>query len=240
MIDLHTHVLPGIDDGADSLQEAVEMCRRAADDGIEALCATPHQHHNLWWNGDHEDLRRRREELQAAVGPRPRILAGAEIRVGHDFLDSLFGPEPHRPTPLAGSRWMLVEFSRQAPQPEPEGILHELRVAGWKVVLAHPELLPWLAHDQSRLDGMADLGAKFQLTAMSLTGGFGRNPRRAAEQILDRGQACFLASDCHGAYRRPPGLSEARDLIAEAWGEDLARRLTVDNPQAVIDDEDLP
>lgn len=237
MIDIHAHVLPGIDDGAETMEEAVAMCRKAARDGCEAVLATPHQRHSRWWNSDSGELARLRRRLQEAVGPAPRILAGAEVRVDGGLLDAVRNVGVSGVQPLAGSRHLLVEFGRDGMGPPPEQIVHELSVAGWWPILAHPELLPWLGGDLPRLEHLVDLGARLQVTAMSITGEFGRRPRESVRQILDAGLAHFVASDMHGVERRPPGLSRAAKALRKGWGEDTARRLTYENPARVTADE---
>ena len=154
-----------------------------------------------------------------------------------DDLDQLH----HGPLlPLAGTRHVLIEFPRSGLGPTPEGVVHELVVAGWRPLLAHPELLPWLASDLPRLAHLVDLGARLQLTGMSFTGGFGGRARQAAEDLVDAGLAHVVASDAHGIERRPPGLQAAFQRLAERWDEELARALTFDNPAAVLADQPLP
>src|ERR1700724_4151978 len=111
MIDLHCHILPGIDDGPQTLEQAVEMCRLAAAAGCEALVATPHQRKSDWWNCDRAALAALRRRLQEAVGPAPRILAGGEIRVDPRLLAEMLAlreDDAHGPLPLAGSRYLLL------------------------------------------------------------------------------------------------------------------------------------
>lgn len=237
MIDLHAHLLPGIDDGAGSLDESLAMARRAAADGCEVIVATPHQRHHLWWNADRVRLDALRAELERRLDGAIEILPGAEIRVDSALLDDL---DAGLPTPIADGRYLLIEFARNGIGPEPESIVHELVVAGWRPILAHPELLPWIAEDLPRLEDLVELGATLQITAMSVLGRFGRRPRESARALLDAGLAHFLASDCHGIATRPPGLSAAREVIAKGWGEELAERLTDAHPRAVIEDRPLP
>ena len=244
MIDIHAHILPGIDDGATSLDEAVAMARAAADAGCEAIFATPHQRHPHWRNENRTGLAALRERLQNAVGDTPRILAGAEIRVDDAFLDDFLGPHPAVPggeiLPLGDSRYLLIEFPRDGIGPAPETVVHELVVAGWRPILAHPELLPWLGPDLNRLDDLVKAGATLQITAMSLTGEFGARPRHDADALVSAGLTHFVASDCHGVTRRPPGLARAYHRLAQEWDETLARQLTEGNPRAVLEDRPLP
>jgi protein-tyrosine phosphatase len=242
MIDLHCHVLPGIDDGAHSLEQAVEMCRLAAAAGCEALVATPHQRKGDWWNCDRQALAALRGRLQEAVGPAPRILGGGEIRVDSRLLAEMLAlreDDAHGPLPLAGSRYLLLEFGGEAGLPEAADLVHELAVAGWRPVLAHPELIHWLA-DPAAVAHLVSLGALAQVTAMSLTGDFGRRAQADASRLVELGLAHFVASDAHDLRRRPPGLRRAWDAIAARWGEEAARELLADNPRAVIADQPLP
>lgn len=253
MVDLHTHLLPGVDDGARDLRESVAMCRLAAEDGCEVMVATPHQRHLNWANDDVARLAELRDEVQAAVGERMRVLLGGEIRVDDEVLaqiDKLPAPAAGV-LALAGSRYLLLELDRARAVPvagrgprravadDPRDLVHELVLAGWRPILAHPEFFPWLLQDGSLLEDLVARGATLQVTAMSITGDFGRTPQDAAHRLIDAGLVHFVASDCHGVAWRPPGLSRARRTIAARWGEEVAARLTRDNPRAVIEDRPL-
>jgi len=240
MIDIHAHLLPGIDDGPASLQEAAAMCRVAAADGCTALIATPHQRHALWWNGDGARLEDLRAAVESAAGGAVRLLLGAEVRVGEGLLEALDDSPRGDVTPLAGSRYLLLEFSRVHPDPDPAGLVHELAVAGWRPVLAHPEEIDWLADDPGELERLVSLGAALQVTGASLTGAYGRRFQERARALLDRGLVHFLASDAHDLAHRPPGLAEAYREVARRWGRDVAELLTVTNPRAVLEDRPLP
>jgi protein-tyrosine phosphatase len=247
MIDLHCHILPGIDDGARSLEEAVEMCRLAAAEGCEALVATPHQRRGAWWNCDRMRLEQLRRELQEALGPSPRILLGGEVHVDPGLLGEIMalGEAPGEgegagegPLPLAGSRYLLLEFGPALPH-EAANLVHELSVAGWRPVLAHPELVPWMAEDLAVVAQLVSLGALTQVTAMSVTGDFGRRAEADSQRLIERGLAHFVASDAHDLKRRPPGLRRVWQAIASRWGDEAARELLVENPQAVAADRPL-
>ncbi len=238
MIDLHCHILPGVDDGAQSLPEAVAMCRLAAEDGCEAMVATPHQRRGEWWNCDRQRLAALAGELQEAVGPQPRVLLGGEVHVDNDLLGEV--ENGGGILPLAGSRYLLIEFGPYGTPAESVHLIHELVVAGWRPIIAHPEFIPWLAPDLDLVALLVARGALTQVTAMSLTGEFGRRPQNDVAALLETGLVHFVASDSHGVRRRPPGLRRAYETIAGRWGEDAARRLTTDNPRAVVEDRPLP
>jgi len=238
MIDLHCHILPGVDDGPQSLEEAVAMCRMAAADGCEAMVATPHQRRGEWWNSDRDHLAALAAELQEAVGPDFRIYLGGEVHVDSELLAEV--ENGGGILPLAGSRYLLIEFGPRGTPAESVHLIHELVVAGWRPVIAHPEFIPWLAPDPELVALLVARGALTQVTAMSLTGDFGRRPQSDAVTLLETGLVHFVASDSHGVRRRPPGLQRAYRTIAGRWGEAAARRLTTDNPRAVVADLPLP
>ena len=240
MIDLHCHILPGVDDGARSFAEAVAMCRLAADDGCEAMVATPHQRRGEWWNADRGQLAALADQLQTQVGPGFRVHLGGEIHVDSEVLDEIEKlPAGGGVLPLAGSRYLLIEFAVAGTETEAVDLIHELAVAGWRPIVAHPEFIPWLAPDRELVARLVALGALTQVTAMSVTGDFGRRPQSDTWALLDAGLVHFLASDSHGVRRRPPGLRRAAYLIAERLGEETARRLTTDNPRAVVENRPL-
>jgi protein-tyrosine phosphatase len=240
MIDLHCHILPGVDDGARTLEEAVGMCRLAAADGCAAMIATPHQRRGEWWNDDPAHLAGLARQVQAAVGDGFHVGLGGEIHVDAQLLDEVGRLPDAGILPLAGSRYLLIEFDPFTSPAQASHLVHEMCVAGWRPIVAHPELIPWLSADADLLGDLVALGATAQVTAMSLTGDFGRRPQQDALAFLAAGLVHYVASDAHGTRRRPPGLSRAYALIAARWGEETARRLTTDNPRAVLDDRPLP
>jgi protein-tyrosine phosphatase len=239
MVDLHAHLLHGVDDGPTSLDEAVRMCEIAAADGIRVAVAAPHQHHALAPNDDRNELVTRFEALRAAVGSKLALALGAEIRVDSDLLAEVDQLPDGSLLPLAGSHYLLLEFPSARVGPDPKAIVHELTLAGWRPVLAHPERVPWLAEEPAALAELVERGALLQLTAMSVTGEFGRRTRECCAFLLDNDLAHFVASDAHDTSSRPPVLSHAYRVLADGWGEARARRLTDDNPRAVLADRPL-
>ncbi|HWM94534.1 MAG TPA: CpsB/CapC family capsule biosynthesis tyrosine phosphatase [Thermoanaerobaculia bacterium] len=240
MIDLHCHILPGIDDGPKTLEEAIGMCRVAAAEGCRAMIATPHQRRGVWWNADREAIGGLARELQAAVGPQMRILTGGEVHVDSELLAEVERLPGGGIFTLAGSRYLLLEFDAHGRAGEAISLVHELAVAGWYPVVAHPEFIPWLAEDLELAGRLVSLGASMQVTAMSVTGDFGKGPQADTHALIDAGLAHFVASDCHGLQRRPPGLRRAYQLITGRWGADVAKRLVSDNPRAVVQNRPLP
>jgi len=234
MIDVHTHVLPGIDDGAADLAEAVSMCRLAGDDGVETVFVTPHQRHAQWPNEDPSRLESLRQTVALAAGGRPRLLLGAEIRVDAELLDELGQPAAAGLLPLAGSRYLLLEMPGLRPRFEARELVREIALAGWVPLLAHPERLSWLADEPRRLAELVERGALVQVTAGSVLGEMGPRAQECCEYLLNAGLVHFLASDAHDAALRPPTLSTARRFIRDGWGEEVAELLTTINPACII------
>ncbi len=240
MIDIHCHVLPGIDDGADDLSTAAAMCRMAAADGCTGMVLTPHQRTELWENTDRSRLDALRRQVEGALdGTGPDLYAGGEIRIDAELLSELDRHPGTGLASLADSRYLLLEFDRWGPPPDPADLTHELLVAGWIPVYAHPEFIPFLATDLALMEHLASLGALFQVTAGSLTGDHGAETRDLCHRMTDAGLVHFVASDAHGTSHRPPGLARARALLARRWGEEVARALTLDHPRAVVEDRPL-
>jgi protein-tyrosine phosphatase len=240
LIDLHSHVLHDTDDGALSLDQAVAMAEMAAFDGCVALVATPHQRRDEWKTSDPVRLAERLAEIVRRANGAPELHLGAEIRVDSDLLTDLDRREKSGVLPLAGSRWLLLELDPEGIGPDPVDLVEELGARGWRPILAHPEMIPFLWDEESDwFPRLVEAGAALQVTAMSVTGEFGRGPRERAWRLLDAGWVRFVASDAHRPDWRPPGLSRAFARLEERLGEAAARALTIDNPRAVLEDRPL-
>lgn len=239
MIDIHCHVLPEVDDGAGGIDEALAMCRAAGADGVETIIATPHLRRAPWPELIRSEVEERVAGLAAALGADgPRLVPGGEIAVDGELLDELLSSSPGEVVSLAGSRYLLLEFDFWALGPDPAALVYELRIAGWRPIVGHPERIHWLAQDRGLLGAVAAAGGMLQLTGMSVTGDLGRAAQNCAGYLIDEGLAHFVASDGHDTALRPPLLSPAVSAITRVWGEAVARRLTRLNPAAVL--ADLP
>ncbi len=233
MIDLHCHVLWGIDDGASSLEESQAMLRASAADGVTDIVATPHS--NLRFPYDPDIVDRRLLELSGSDS-KPRIHRGCEFHLTFDNLDRLL--ETPSTYTINRSRYLLLECPDSHIGKHTEAILQRLMDAGLTPLLAHPERNPVLQKDLDRLDRWVELGCLVQLTALSITGGFGSHARSTASKILERGLAHVVASDAHDPERRSPRLSPARESVLRSCGDDAADLLFSHNPRCVL--ENLP
>jgi protein-tyrosine phosphatase len=239
VIDIHCHLLPAIDDGPESMEEAVTMARIAAADGISDLIVTPHQRHPSWPTPGRRRLEAVLEELRRSVGPTPRLALGAEVRVDSELLGDLERGGEDAVLGLAGSRYLLLELDTFPVGPDPADVVREVRFTGRVPILSHPERIPWLAEDPELLARLVELGALTQVTAASLAGAWGRRPQACCRFLLDNGMAHFAASDAHDPYDRTPVLSAVRATIADGWGDEVAAAVTHDNAAAILADRPL-
>lgn len=231
MIDIHHHCLPGVDDGPRDLTEAADLCRLAAEDGIETIVATPHVLRGRWQNTSRATLEQKLAELQDAIGATPRLILGSEYFFAHDMNDALGNGGI---VPLAGSRYVLVELASHAVPPLLEQPLYQARLGGWTTVIAHPERNLVFQSRPELLASLVANGTKTQITAGSLLGDFGPEARQCAWEWIEREMVHFVASDAHNTTKRPPRMREAAAAIREIAGDVVAGALTRRNPAAVV------
>jgi len=231
MIDIHCHLLPGVDDGAEDEQTAVAMCRLAAEHGTTDLVATPHANHRYEYSRERcEELRRRVQEL---AGPSPRIYLGCDFRLTYDNIEAALA-EPGRFT-INGGQYLLVEFSDQVIAAGTSGAFARLGEVGITPVITHPERNPLLRNHHGRLAVWVERGCLIQVTGQSLLGRFGNSAREAGIKLIGSGLAHIVASDGHDVEKRPPVLDDSLAFVVDRWGEELAQQLFVENPRAVVD-----
>lgn len=234
-MDLHNHLLPGLDDGAPDMESAIAMARMARDDGITHMVCTPHIHPGRYDNSARE-IQQSCEGFTralAAHGIDLQVAAAAEVRIGPELLEGL----AQGSVPLLG-RWegkavLLLELPHS-------GIpLGSARLTEWLIVhgviplLAHPERNAAVMAAPGKLRPFLEQGCLLQITAGSLTGHFGRRAQAVALALLGEGKVTLLASDAHTPHHRPPLLSAGVARAAEVVGEAAARRLVEANPAAI-------
>jgi protein-tyrosine phosphatase len=238
LVDVHCHVVPGVDDGAADLQTALEMLRASARSGVGDVIATPHQHPVRYPNEAaalreaHASLLEARAERVAAGEDLPRVHLGAEVHLDEGLVARL---REGRLLSLAAGPWVLLELPDVFPTAAAEQALYELQVAGFRVVLAHPERVGQLARRPRLIELLVERGALCQVTAHSVSGRFGPDCRELTERLLRAGLVHLVASDGHDLERRPCGLREALDAVRATFGEAEARRLFETAPRALLE-----
>ncbi|MBW3671231.1 MAG: hypothetical protein KY432_06105 [Acidobacteria bacterium] len=237
MIDLHHHCLPGIDDGPEEWDQAVEQCKAALAEGVHTIVATPHVHREPWINADPRVLRDLVSELNRRIDGAPRILPGCEYFFAHDVVKQL-SPSGSI-IGLAESRYFLAEFSSSMIPPGLDRILFEIGLAGHVPIIAHPERNRGVQVNPDVLVDLIGRGAKIQITAGSLVARFGERAESTAFHLLDRQMVHFVSTDTHNLDRRPPMAAAAIEVLRERYGEERATALTEGNPLAVIENRDL-
>jgi len=239
MIDIHCHILPGIDDGAESLDVSIAMAQMAVADGVTHVVCTPHITPGVYHNTA-ADIAERVAHLQGELDLRGialRLGVGADIHINPNLVTDL--DAGIAPT-LAGSRAMLFEPPHHVLPPHMDKVVARLIAAGYVPVITHPERLSWIESRYDLVIALSDMGAPMQITAGSITGAFGKRPQYWAERMLDEGRVDIIASDAHNTRNRSPRLSHARDIVAARLGEAEAENLLLWRPAALLNGESLP
>ena len=234
MIDLHCHLLPGIDDGAPNLATSLAMARIAIADGIKTMACTPHIYPGLYENTG-PAIRQAVVDLQAQLNKADlalQITSGADTHITPDLIAGL---RTGRVPSLHNSRYFLLEPPHHVAPPRLAETVFDLLAAGYVPVVTHPERLSWIEDRYETFIDLARQGAWMQVTAGSLTGRFGSAAQYWGERLLDEGWVHILATDSHGVDRRPPLLAEGQ-RAAERWvGTEEARHLVQTRPQVILD-----
>jgi protein-tyrosine phosphatase len=238
MIDLHCHILPGLDDGPESLDESLAMCRAAAADGVRCIVATPHRKPGTYEISSSRVMEAIHDLTDAVrgIGLKLRILPGAEVTVSPEMISQIaVGGE----LTLNHGCYFLAEFSPLTVPAGWDSFLVSFMDKGLVPIIAHPERNAWFVQHPEALSSAVHRGIKLQLTAMSLSGAFGVEARDFSIELLRQNLVHVLASDGHSAAFRPPKLSDACRLAADLLGKERAEALVQANPKAIIESRPL-
>jgi protein-tyrosine phosphatase len=236
VIDLHSHVLPGLDDGAQTMEDSCELARTALADGITTIAATPHVRADYPTTA--AQMEAGVEAVRAALAESSvgvEIVRGGEIAL--DALPTLSREDLARFTLGASGRYLLLEFPYGGWPLDLEQRIFELVASGLTPMLAHPERSRDVQNDPQRLARAVSGGALVQVTAAAIDGRLGRNPKAAAARLLELGLVHTVASDAHTPDIRAVGLSHARQAISD---DGIATWLVEDAPAAILAGDDLP
>jgi len=232
--DIHSHVLYGIDDGAKTREDSLQMLELAARTGTTDIVATPHANSRYPYNPAVIDAQI--ADLNASVGG-IRVHRGCDFHLQMDNIqDAVANPQKYS---INGRGYLMVEFPDILLYRDVDAILNHLMEAGLIPVITHPERNSFL---HARVDDLARWvtnGCYLQVTAGSMTGTFGKQAQRFARELLRRGLVQIIASDAHDCVYRPPALNAAYEAMAHEYGERVVRPLFVDNPHATITGDTL-
>jgi len=234
MIDLHSHILPGVDDGTADSAAALELARAFVDDGVLVVACTPHILPGLYHNRGPEILIAV-SNLQAALNERdiPLVLvSGADNHITPDFIDGL---SSGRLLALHASRYVLVEPPHHSAPPLMEEFFANVLANGYVPILTHPERLSWIREKYALVERLVQQGVWMQITAGSLTGAYGTTAQYWAERMLDEGLVHILASDAHDTSHRPPNLTAGREAAARRVGFEEAENLVFLRPRGILE-----
>lgn len=235
MVDIHSHILYGLDDGAKTLEESVAMIQDAAGAGTTDIVATPHA--NVEFSYQPELVDQRIVELTSATGGAVRIHRGCDFHLSYDNIqDALTNPTKYT---INQKTYLLVEFSDLLIFRSTAEIFERLRDAGMIPVVTHPERNQLLQQRLEQIAGWVADGCMVQVTAQSVVGEFGRRARDCCRELFERDLVHFVASDAHDCQRRPARLDVAYRHVVKEYGEPRAQRLFVKNPRAALQGEPL-
>ena len=236
MIDIHCHILPGVDDGASSLAESIAMAKTAAADGIHTIVATPHtlnESHRNPYSLVSDRAARLREVLSKEL-PALDLRIGSDAHLCHGLTQKVLNNEAV--TINENGRYLLVEFPVFAIPPGATEELFQLKLNNIIPIITHPERNLAFQQNMEILYELIAMGCLIQVTAMSITGGFGEDAMEFSHRLLENRLAHVIASDAHSADKRPPVLSPAVEAAAHIMGsESEANAMVLDRPRAILE-----
>ncbi|MBE5965882.1 MAG: hypothetical protein E7255_02770 [Lachnospiraceae bacterium] len=237
-VDIHSHILPGVDDGAGDIEEAICMLAIAYEQGIRIMIATPHYSAGRD-NIAADELKKITKEVGLAVhnaGLDIQLVLGNELLYSMDLVDALDKGEA---LTMDGTRYILVEFLPSTSFQEIKSGLNHCIYSGYIPILAHAERYRSLRAQPERVEELIRLGVYIQLNLSSLVGGIAKQSVHFAHKLIKRGWVHFLGTDAHGVERRPPVIENALGYLYRRYGEDIIQQLLWDNPLRMLEDKPL-
>lgn len=235
MIDLHSHILPELDDGAQNLHQSLEMARIAIQSGVTTMVATPH-----CIDGQADDVRSMLKLMRSVLrenGLRLQLCSGMEIFGTRDTARLL---REGKLLTLNRSQYPLIEFNFHSDGYWETQILSDVIQAGYRPVVAHPERYSFIQHSPELLNRWVQMGCLLQINKGSLLGRFGSTSQSLSLELVDRGFAAVVASDAHSTHSRTPWMAEVRTLLELEFAPEAARYLLLDNPRRILKNEMVP
>lgn len=236
MIDLHCHFLPGIDDGAENIEQALVLARLAVADGITVAAMTPHVHVGRYENFQ-SSIVKKTEAFQKVLehkGIALKVVPAGEVRLNADVMDLVLSGEAPFLGELDGYRIMLLEFPHSQIPVGADKLVKWLLAQKIRPLIAHPERNKDVMRTHAKIEPFVNLGCLLQVTAGSLVGQFGSSAQKAAEYFLEQNWVSVLATDAHDALNRPPNLTLAKEYFLERGKSLLATRLLETTPARIL------
>ena len=232
MIDLHCHILPGIDDGAQNLDEALDLAHAAVANGIKYCVLTPHMHEGRYHN-DRSSLQPRLEQFRetlVATGIKLEVGLAAEVRIGFEILSWLQADNIPFLGQHNGRNVLLLELPHDQIPVGADKLTAKLIADGIQPLIAHPERNKHVIRNLDAIRPFVDMGCLLQVTAGSVIGAFGPPAQQRSHELLDRGWVHILATDAHNINWRPPNLAQGRAAAAQIVGEEESWALVRERP----------
>jgi protein-tyrosine phosphatase len=236
MIDIHHHLIYGVDDGSPDLETSVAMAETAIAEGVTHIVCTPHSSDNHPYKAELNV--ERMAEIQAQVEGRLKLLLACDFHLNSENIQTAVRNRGMYSIDNKG--YLLVEFPEMAIPPQFTEALHRLQSAGYTNIITHPERNPIIVRHPQMLAEWIRMGSVVQVPASSLYGRFGNSAEAFSNELLDRDWIHFLATDAHNLEWRPPHLKKGYEYVANRVGEETARRLCVENPRAAIEGVKMP
>jgi protein-tyrosine phosphatase len=236
MVDVHCHILPGLDDGASDVKESLAMAQSAISDGVTHVVATPHSSAEFKFN--YERVRELHGQMQRLIGDRLVLATGCDFHLNLENLEMLRRDASR--FCINQRNYLLVEFSEYSVPPTTSHTLHDMQLRGLHPIITHPERNGIIQAQTNLLASWVRLGCFGQVTAGSLTGTFGPKAQADALRWIGMGLVHFVASDAHNTRGRPLRLQPAYEVVREQFSDVKARALFFDNPMAAFEGRELP
>jgi len=237
MIDIHCHILPGVDDGPATIEDSLEMAREAVREGIKVIIATPHHKNNSYENIK-EDIVIKVNELNNQLLKKDiplKILAGQENRIYGEIIKDFQQGEIQT---LNNSKYLFIEFPTSSVPRYTERLLYDIQIEGITPIIVHPERNKELMTNPNTLYNLVKNGALTQVTAASLAGYFGKSIQKFSKQLIEYNLTHFIASDAHNIGNRTFKLNEAFDIIDKEFGDEYSS-IFIENAELLVADENI-